>query len=188
MPLAEATHNPKAVPDFLRLVGAKLWASRLADLGQRAQSSAFLGRATQHRHALEFALARAARGAAQGSAERRALGFAAEAVRLAHGLPAARRERLRAAIADKIFERSGVRYDPATEIVVTIGASEAVDLAQVDGSLAALLKLSVAERRNFVRACGIAVLSDGRAEPREVEILRAVADSLGISFATGLKA
>ena len=36
---------------------------------------------------------------------------------------------LRAAIADKIFERSGVRYDPATEIVVTIGASEAVDLA-----------------------------------------------------------
>ena len=43
-------------------------------------------------------------------------------------------------------------------------------------------------RRDFVRACGVAVLSDGQAEPREVEILRAVADSLGISFATGLKA
>ncbi|MFM7782868.1 MAG: aminotransferase class I/II-fold pyridoxal phosphate-dependent enzyme, partial [Candidatus Limnocylindrus sp.] len=36
---------------------------------------------------------------------------------------------LRAAISDKIFERSGVRYDPASEIIVTIGASEAVDLA-----------------------------------------------------------
>ena len=36
---------------------------------------------------------------------------------------------LRRAIAAKIEERSGVRYDPATEIIVTIGASEAVDLA-----------------------------------------------------------
>ena len=66
--------------------------------------------------------------------------------------------------------------------------ASAIDLAQVDASLAALLKLTVPARRNFVRACGVAVLSDGRAEPREVEILRAVADSLGISFATGLKA
>ena len=100
MPLAETSADPKAMPDFLRLVGAELWAARLADLGRRAQSGAFQGRAMQHRHALEFALARAARGTAQGSAERRALGFAAEAVRLAHGLPAARRERLRAAIAE----------------------------------------------------------------------------------------
>ena len=36
---------------------------------------------------------------------------------------------LRTAIAAKIEERSGVRYDPATEIIVTIGASEAVDVA-----------------------------------------------------------
>ena len=100
MPLAEATNNPKAVPDFLRLVGAKLWASRLADLGQRAQSSAFLGRATQHRHALEFALARAAHGAAQGSAERRALRFAAEAVQLAKNLPESPRAKLRALITE----------------------------------------------------------------------------------------
>ncbi|MEY4853509.1 MAG: hypothetical protein RIR32_185 [Verrucomicrobiota bacterium] len=82
---------------------------------------------------------------------------------------------------ERAADALGVALDPLLP-------SEAVDLAQVDGSLAALLKLSVAERRNFVRACGIAVLSDGRAEPREVEILRAVADSLGISFATGLKA
>ena len=82
---------------------------------------------------------------------------------------------------ERAADALGVALDPLLP-------SEAVDLAQIDGSLAALLKLSVAERRNFVRACGIAVLSDGRAEPREVEILRAVADSLGISFATGLKA
>jgi len=64
----------------------------------------------------------------------------------------------------------------------------AIDLAQVDAALVGLLKLSVPARRDFVRACGVAVLSDGQAEPREVEVLRAVADSLGISFATGLGA
>ncbi|MEY4388642.1 MAG: hypothetical protein RLZZ432_361 [Chloroflexota bacterium] len=36
---------------------------------------------------------------------------------------------LRREIAKKIEERSGVSYDPATEIIVTIGGSEAVDLA-----------------------------------------------------------
>ena len=82
---------------------------------------------------------------------------------------------------ERAAEALGVALDPLLP-------PEAIDLAKIDGSLAALLKLAVAARRNFVRACGIAVLSDGRAEPREVEILRAVADSLGISFATGLKA
>jgi len=82
---------------------------------------------------------------------------------------------------ERAADALGVALDPLLP-------SEAVDLAQIDGSLAALLKLSVAARRVFVRACGVAVLSDGQAEPREVEILRAVADSLGISFATGLKA
>jgi hypothetical protein len=32
------------------------------------------------------------------------------------------------------------------------------------------------------------MLNDGKAEPAEIEIVRAVADSLGISFATGMKA
>ena len=36
--------------------------------------------------------------------------------------------------------------------------------------------------------CGAAMLNDDRAEPAEIEIVRAVADSLGISFATGIKA
>ena len=64
----------------------------------------------------------------------------------------------------------------------------ALDLGQVQQALDGLLALGVAERRAFVRACGLAMLNDGVAEPREVEIVRAVADSLGISFATGLKA
>lgn len=75
----------------------------------------------------------------------------------------------------------GVALDPLLP-------AAAIDLAQVDASLTALLKLTVPARRAFVRACGVAVLSDGRAEPREVEVLRAVADSLGIAFATGLGA
>jgi aminotransferase len=36
---------------------------------------------------------------------------------------------LRTAISDHLARRYGVRYDPASEIVVTVGASEAVDLA-----------------------------------------------------------
>jgi aminotransferase len=36
---------------------------------------------------------------------------------------------LRRALADHLEQRYGVRYDPATEILITVGASEAVDLA-----------------------------------------------------------
>jgi len=63
-----------------------------------------------------------------------------------------------------------------------------VDLAQVDEALAVIAGQTVPSRRKFVRAIGTAMLHDGRAEPAEVEIVRAVADSLGISFATGIKA
>ena len=61
-----------------------------------------------------------------------------------------------------------------------------VDLAKVDEGLAVIAGQGVPARRQFVRAIGAAMLHDGRAEPAEVEIVRAVADSLGISFATGL--
>jgi Zn-dependent protease with chaperone function len=64
--------------------------------------------------------------------------------------------------------------------------SEAIDLQKVDDALAVIAGQSVYDRRKFVRACGVAMLNDGKAEPAEVEIVRAVADSLGISFATGL--
>jgi Zn-dependent protease with chaperone function len=63
-----------------------------------------------------------------------------------------------------------------------------VDLGKVDEALAVIAGQPVPARRQFVRAIGAAMLHDGRAEPAEVEIVRAVADSLGISFATGLKA
>lgn len=62
-----------------------------------------------------------------------------------------------------------------------------VDLGKVDEALAVIAGQSVPARRQFVRAIGAAMLHDGRAEPAEVEIVRAVADSLGISFATGIK-
>lgn len=65
-------------------------------------------------------------------------------------------------------------------------AADQVDLAKVDEALAVIAGQSVYDRRKFVRACGAAMLHDDRAEPAEIEIVRAVADSLGISFATGL--
>jgi Zn-dependent protease with chaperone function len=68
----------------------------------------------------------------------------------------------------------------------TMVPSPQVDLAKVDEALAVIAGQNVPARRQFVRAIGAAMLHDGRAEPAEVEIVRAVADSLGISFATGL--
>ena len=70
----------------------------------------------------------------------------------------------------------------------TMVPSASVDLGKVDEALAVIAGQNVPARRQFVRAIGAAMLHDGKAEPAEVEIVRAVADSLGISFATGLKA
>jgi len=61
-----------------------------------------------------------------------------------------------------------------------------IDLQKVDEALAVIAGQSVYDRRKFVRACGVAMLNDGKAESAEIEIVRAVADSLGISFATGI--
>jgi Zn-dependent protease with chaperone function len=66
--------------------------------------------------------------------------------------------------------------------------SEQIDLQKVDEALAVIAGQSVYDRRKFVRACGAAMLNDRKAEEAEIEIVRAVGDSLGISFATGLKA
>ena len=63
-----------------------------------------------------------------------------------------------------------------------------IDLQMVDDALGVIAGQSVYDRRKFVRACGVAMLNDGKAEEAEIEIVRAVGDSLGISFATGLKA
>ena len=64
--------------------------------------------------------------------------------------------------------------------------AEEIDLQKVDDALAVIAGQSVYDRRKFVRACGVAMLNDGKAEPAEIEIVRAVGDSLGISFATGV--
>ena len=64
---------------------------------------------------------------------------------------------------------------------------EQIDLQKVDDALAVIAGQSVYDRRKFVRACGVAMLNDGKAEEAEIEIVRAVGDSLGISFATGIK-
>jgi Zn-dependent protease with chaperone function len=61
-----------------------------------------------------------------------------------------------------------------------------IDLQKVDDALAVIAGQSVYDRRKFVRACGAAMLNDRKAEEAEIEIVRAVGDSLGISFATGV--
>jgi hypothetical protein len=98
---AAASPETAAPVAFLRLCGGRAWSARLADLTRRAQSGPLSGRAAQQRHALEFALARAAAsasGARLSPAERRVLAFAQDAVRLARTLPEAPRARLRALI------------------------------------------------------------------------------------------
>ena len=66
--------------------------------------------------------------------------------------------------------------------------ADQVDLAEVENALSVVADKSVIDlmRRKLLNACCVALLSDGKAEPAEVEIVRAVGDSLGISFATGL--
>ena len=68
--------------------------------------------------------------------------------------------------------------------------AELVNLVAVENAFGLLADESVNDRlrRKLLNACCVALLSDGKAEPAEVEIVRAVGDSLGISFATGMKA
>ncbi len=101
MPSADPSPESAIPAAFLRLAGRRAWSSRLAELGRRAQSGPLSGRAAQQRHAVEFVLARVAegRGAERlGTAERRVLAFAQEAVRLARTLPEEPRARLRALV------------------------------------------------------------------------------------------
>ncbi len=68
--------------------------------------------------------------------------------------------------------------------------AEQVDLAEVESALGVIADKSVIDllRRQLVNACCVAMLSDGKAEPAEVEIIRSVADSLGVILSTGAKA
>ena len=82
----------------------------------------------------------------------------------------------------------GVAELARPDLSTTILAESDVDLQKVDEALAVIAAQSVFERRRFVRACGVAMLHDDVAEAAEIEILRAVADTLGITFATGIRA
>jgi glucose uptake protein GlcU len=62
--------------------------------------------------------------------------------------------------------------------------SAEVDLASVESALGFIFSQRMQFRRQFVHVCGIAMLSDGKVEPAEVEIVRAVAESLGVVIAT----
>jgi hypothetical protein len=57
--------------------------------------------------------------------------------------------------------------------------AEQVDLAEVENALVVIGVIDLL-RRKLVNACCAALLSDDKAEPAEVEIIRAVADSLGV--------
>jgi len=82
----------------------------------------------------------------------------------------------------------GVAELARPDLSTTILAESDVDLQKVDEALMVIAAQSVFERRRFVRACGVAMLHDDLAEAAEIEILRAVADTLGITFATGIRA
>ena len=62
--------------------------------------------------------------------------------------------------------------------------AEQVDLAEVESALGVLADKSVIDlqRRKLVYACWTAMLSDAKSEPAEIEIVRAVADSLGVTL------
>ncbi len=97
MRLTDAEPDARALEAFIALCGKRAWAARIRDLGARVQPGSLTGRGAQQRHALELALARLCdrRGReALTASERRLMGFAAEAVRLAETLPAAPRARL----------------------------------------------------------------------------------------------
>lgn len=99
MPFADSPPDRSVVSAFTRLAGGRAWSARIAELARRAQAGRLTGRAAQQRYALEFVLARAAEpGTRLGTAERRVLAFAQEAVKLARTLPEAPRARLRALV------------------------------------------------------------------------------------------
>jgi hypothetical protein len=66
--------------------------------------------------------------------------------------------------------------------------ADQLDMQKVASALAVLATQGISERRKFVRASGVAMLYDNKAEAKEIEILRAVADTLGITFGTGIRA
>ena len=87
---------------FIRLVGARAWARRMAELGQGTAAGPHIRRALFQRHALELTLDRMARGLNRSAngAEQRVHDVAREVLSAFASLPAAGRERMRALLHD----------------------------------------------------------------------------------------
>ena len=87
---------------FIRLVGARAWARRIAELGQGTAAGPHIRRALFQRHALELTLDRMARGLNRSAngAEQRVHDVAREVLSTFAPLPAAGRERMRALLHD----------------------------------------------------------------------------------------
>jgi hypothetical protein len=101
MSFADAQAPSGALQSFVALCGKSNWNRRVAELCARAQAGSLLGRIAQQRHALEFALARAADRSGNsraGAVERLLCLLAHEAVEMAAALPAASRGVLSAEI------------------------------------------------------------------------------------------
>jgi len=91
--------DAEALSHFVGLAGKTHWQKRLAELARRTGTTSLSARAAQERHALELTIQRLCTPRALAAVtpqERRLLLCAAEAVRLADGLPDPPRERLRA--------------------------------------------------------------------------------------------
>jgi hypothetical protein len=91
----------EVVRQFTDLVGARTWASRMAELRRQIAGGQHIGRALQQRHALELALERlrhSSGGVVLTPGERRLLELAREALAAHAGMTAAGRHGLRAAL------------------------------------------------------------------------------------------
>ncbi|MFT8244160.1 hypothetical protein [Roseomonas sp. BN140053] len=98
MPFADQQPDPATLSEFVALAGRDAWDRRLAELLESSRTRSLGARAVQQRHMLELTLGRLcdpAALAAAGRMERLALGFAAEALRVAAELPTPAREKLR---------------------------------------------------------------------------------------------
>jgi hypothetical protein len=97
MPFQDPRPSAAAASNFAALAGKRVWRKRSEELAGRISPRSLEGRAAQARYALELLLARAAEAPPECPtlAERRALAFAEEAVRLAAALPTPARARLR---------------------------------------------------------------------------------------------
>jgi len=82
------------------------------------------------------------------------------------------------AAARKAFAK-GVEFLDAQNISIQFLTRSEWDLSKVDAALTRLAGYHDPLKRNVLLACGKTVVSNGRVNEREAELLRAIADALG---------